>query len=85
MGAEGASKILFRNQLKETEDPSSLLKDFTEKYRKEFSNPYQVAEKGQIDKVIFPHETRLEIIKSLKFFETKREQSPKRKHGVFPV
>ncbi|MHA1985169.1 MAG: acyl-CoA carboxylase subunit beta [Promethearchaeota archaeon] len=85
MGAEGASKILFRNQLKKTEDPSSLLKDFTEKYKKEFSNPYQVAEKGQIDKVIFPHETRLEIIKSLKFFETKREQSPKRKHGVFPV
>ncbi len=85
MGAEGASKILFRNHLKETEDPANLLKDFTEKYRKEFSNPYQVAEKGKIDKVIFPHETRFEIIKSLKFFESKRDQSPKRKHGISPV
>ena len=85
MGAEGACKILFRNHLKDIEDPTNLLKEFTEKYKKEFSNPYHVAEKGQIDKVIFPHETRLEIIKSLKFFETKRDQSPKRKHGISPV
>ena len=85
MGVEGACKILFRNHLKETEDSPNLLKDFTEKYRKEFSNPYQVAEKGQIDKVIFPHETRFEIIKCLKFFESKRAQSPKRKHGISPV
>ncbi|MHA2038560.1 MAG: acyl-CoA carboxylase subunit beta [Promethearchaeota archaeon] len=85
MGAEGASKILFRNQLKEIEDPTKLLQDFAEKYKKEFSNPYQVAEKGQIDKVIFPHETRFEIVKSLKFFESKRDQSPKRKHGISPV
>ncbi len=85
MGAEGACKILFRNHLKEIEDPTNLLKEFTEEYKKEFSNPYHVAEKGQIDKVIFPHETRLEIIKSLKFFETKRDQSPKRKHGISPV
>jgi len=85
MGAEGACNILFRNHLKETEDPTNLIKEFTEKYKKEFSNPYQVAEKGQVDKVIFPHETRLEIIKSLKFFETKRVQSPKRKHGISPV
>jgi acetyl-CoA carboxylase carboxyltransferase component len=85
MGAEGASKILFRNKLKEAIDPTNLLKDFTEKYRKEFSNPYQVAEKGQLDKVIFPHETRSEIVNSLKFFESKRDHSPKRKHGISPV
>jgi propionyl-CoA carboxylase beta chain len=85
MGAEGACQILFRNHLKEAEDPTKLLEEFTEKYTKEFSNPYQVAEKGQLDKIIFPHETRLEIIKSLKFFETKRDQTPKRKHGISPV
>ena len=85
MGAEGACKILFRNHLKEVEDPDMLLKDFSEQYKKEFSNPFQVAEKGHIDKVIFPHETRNEIIKSLNFFETKREQTPKRKHGISPV
>lgn len=85
MGAEGACKILFRNQLREAEDPDILLKDFTIQYKGEISNPFQVAENGHIDKVIYPHETRDEIIKSLKFFETKREQTLKRKHGISPV
>ncbi|MFX1346452.1 MAG: acyl-CoA carboxylase subunit beta [Promethearchaeota archaeon] len=85
MGAEGACKILFRNHLKEGEDPDILLKDFSKQYKKEFLNPFQVAETGRIDKVIFPHETRNEIIKSLQFFETKREQPPRRKHGISPV
>ncbi|MFX1325440.1 MAG: acyl-CoA carboxylase subunit beta, partial [Promethearchaeota archaeon] len=85
MGADGACKILFKNQLKEVEDPDILLKVFTEQYKKEILNPFRVAEKGQLDKIIFPHETRIEIIKILKFFETKREQTPRRKHGVFPV
>ncbi|MFX1498740.1 MAG: acyl-CoA carboxylase subunit beta [Promethearchaeota archaeon] len=85
MGAKGACKILFRNHLKEVKDPEILLKDFSNQYKKEFLNPFRVAEKGQVDTVIFPHETRNEIIKSLKFFETKREQSPKRKHGISPV
>jgi acetyl-CoA carboxylase carboxyltransferase component len=85
MGAEGACKILFRNHLKEEEDPDMFLKDFSEQYKNEISNPFQVAEKGHIDKVIFPHETRNEIIKSLNFFDTKREQTPRRKHGISPV
>jgi acetyl-CoA carboxylase carboxyltransferase component len=85
MGAEGACRILFRKYLREAEDPDILLKDFTTQYKGEISNPFQVAEKGHIDKVIYPHETRDEIIKSLKFFETKREQTLKRKHGISPV
>lgn len=85
MGANGACKILFKNQLKEVEDPDVLLKVFKEQYKREILNPFLVAEKGQLDKIIFPHETRIEIIKVLKFFETKREQTPRRKHGIFPV
>jgi acetyl-CoA carboxylase carboxyltransferase component len=85
MGAEGACNILYRNLLKNAEDPGNLLDNFTEQYKQEFSNPYQVAEQGYIDNVIFPHETRDEIIKSLKFLATKREQTPKRKHGISPV
>jgi acetyl-CoA carboxylase carboxyltransferase component len=85
MGAEGACKILFRNHLNEVEDPDIILKDFSKKYKREFSNPFRVAERGQVDKVIFPHETRNEIIKSLKFFESKRELTPRRKHGISPV
>ncbi|MFX1364769.1 MAG: acyl-CoA carboxylase subunit beta [Promethearchaeota archaeon] len=85
MGAEGACRILFRNRLKEVEDPEELLRNFTEQYKKEFANPFQVAEEGYVDKVIFPHETRDEIIKSIKILENKREQTPKRKHGISPV
>ena len=85
MGAEGACKILYRNHLKNAEDPEKLLNGFTEQYKREFSNPYQVAEQGYLDNVIFPHETRDEIIKGLNFLTTKREQTPKRKHGISPV
>ncbi|MFX1326588.1 MAG: acyl-CoA carboxylase subunit beta [Promethearchaeota archaeon] len=85
MGAEGACKILYRNNLKEAEDPAKLLKNFTKQYKQEFSNPYQVAEQGYIDNVIYPRETRTEIIKYLNLLTTKREQSPKRKHGIIPV
>ena len=85
MGAEGACKILYRNHLKNAEDPEELLNDFTIQYKREFSNPYQVAEQGYLDNVIFPHETRDEIIKALNFLTTKREQTSSRKHGISPV
>ena len=85
MGAEGACKILFRNSLKNTDDPKEMLKNFTEQYKREFSNPYQVAEQGYLDNIIFPHETRNEIIKGLNFLSSKREQAPRRKHGISPV
>ena len=85
MGAEGACKILFRNSLKDADDPREMLRNFTEQYKREFSNPYQVAEQGYLDNVIFPHETRKEIIKGLNFLTTKREQTPRRKHGISPV
>ena len=85
MGAEGACKILFRHSLKDAKDPKEMLRDFTEQYKREFSNPYQVAEQGYLDNVIFPHETREEIIKGLNFLTTKREQTPRRKHGISPV
>ncbi|MHA2008976.1 MAG: acyl-CoA carboxylase subunit beta [Promethearchaeota archaeon] len=85
IGAEGACRILYNKQLQKAEDPEKLLNDFTEKYKQEFSNPYQVAEQGYLDNVIFPHETRDEVIKGLKFLATKREQTPRRKHGISPV
>jgi acetyl-CoA carboxylase carboxyltransferase component len=85
MGAEEACKILYRKDLKKTEDPIKMLKNFSEQYKREFFNPYQVAEQGHIDNIIYPHETRSEIIKYLSFLATKREQIPKRKHGIIPL
>ena len=85
MGAEGACRILYKNKLKEEENPETVLEEFTNEFKEEFANPYQAAELGYVDKVIFPEETRSEIIASLLLLQNKREQSPRRKHGISPV
>ncbi|MHA1198774.1 MAG: acyl-CoA carboxylase subunit beta [Candidatus Heimdallarchaeaceae archaeon] len=85
MGSEGACRILYRSKLKEASNPEQVLEEFTEKFKEEFANPYQAAELGYVDKVIFPEETRNEIIVSLSILRNKREQTPRRKHGIFPV
>ena len=85
MGAEGAARILHRKKLKEAEDPKKVLADFTQQFKEEFANPYQAAEKGYVDKVIFPEETRREIAVALHLLQNKREHSPRRKHGISPV
>ncbi|MHA1611735.1 MAG: acyl-CoA carboxylase subunit beta [Promethearchaeota archaeon] len=85
MGAEGACNILYRKKIKTADDPEKILEDFVSHYKQEFSNPFQVAELGHIDKVIYPRETRKIICTSLEFLRNKRQDVPKRKHGVFPV
>ncbi len=85
MGSEGACRILYRGKLKEAENPDQVLDEFTNQFKEEFANPYQAAELGYVDKVVFPEETRNEIIVSLSILRNKREQAPKRKHGIFPV
>ncbi|MHA1777371.1 MAG: methylmalonyl-CoA carboxyltransferase [Promethearchaeia archaeon] len=85
MGAEGACKILYRKKIKASPNPKIALQNYITAYKQEFSNPYQVAELGYVDKVIYPSETRSIVINSLKFLTNKRENVPKRKHGVFPV
>ena len=85
MGPEGAVKILYRKKLKDLDNPEEVLADFTEQFKDEFSNPYQASEKGYVDKVIFPEETRREILVALHVLRNKRDNTPKRKHGVSPV
>ncbi|MHA2255583.1 MAG: acyl-CoA carboxylase subunit beta [Candidatus Heimdallarchaeaceae archaeon] len=85
MGSEGAVKILYRKKLKEENEPEKVLADFAQKFKDEFANPYQAAEKGYIDKVIHPEETRREIVLALHLLQNKREQTPRRKHGISPV
>jgi len=85
MGAEGACKILYRNKLREADNTEEVLESFTKQFENEFANPYQAAELGYVDKVIFPEETRSEIISSYSVLRNKREQTPRRKHGIFPV
>lgn len=85
MGPDGAIAILYRKELAESEDPITLKKEFTQKYRDEVANPYIADEKGFIDEVIDPAMTRRKIITCLESLKRKTELRPKRKHGNLPL
>ncbi|MDD4364496.1 MAG: acyl-CoA carboxylase subunit beta [Synergistales bacterium] len=84
MGAEGAANIIFAREIKDSSDPASTRAEKIEDYREAFANPYQAASRGFVDRVILPEETRLELHRALTVTESKREQRPKRKHGIMP-
>ena len=85
MGAEGAVGVLYRKDLAETTNPdetrAKLIGDFTEK----FANPYVAAERGFIDEVIEPSQTRPKIIRALSMLRNKVDSNPPRKHGNIPL
>ncbi len=85
MGPEGAVNIVFRNELKEAENPVERRKELVQEYRDNFANPYVAAGKGYIDDVIDPRETRDKIIAGFKACEGKRVDNPRKKHGNIPV
>ncbi|MFV0366574.1 MAG: acyl-CoA carboxylase subunit beta [Mangrovibacterium sp.] len=85
MGPDGAIAILYRKELAEADDPAVLKKELTQKYRDEVTNPYIADEKGYIDEVIDPAQTRHKIINCLKALERKSEGRPRRKHGNVPL
>jgi propionyl-CoA carboxylase beta chain len=85
MGAEGACNIIFRNEIKNAEDPEAKRKELVEEYKEKFANPYKAAEKGYIDAVIYPQETRHYLLSGLNAVKSKRVSRPKRKHGNIPL
>lgn len=85
MGARGAVNILHRRELAESEDPATLQADFEQRYAQEFANPWRAAERGYIDAVIMPSETRQQLVRGLRLTATKRESGPARKHGNIPL
>ncbi len=85
MGAEGAVNIVYRRELQKAEDPEVLRKVKVEEFRERFANPYIAAERGYIDAVIMPRETRPKLIAALRMLETKRESFPPKKHGNIPL
>ena len=85
MGAEGAVNVVFRKEIEKATDPESRRKDLIREYRDKFSTPYAAAERGFIDDVIEPAETRPRLIKALRMLSTKRENIPARKHGNIPL
>jgi len=85
MGAEGAVNIVFKKEIEKADDPSARKRELIREYREKFSTPYAAAERGFIDDVIEPAETRARLIKSLRMLSTKRESVPARKHGNIPL
>ena len=85
MGASGAVEIVYRRDLAAAKDPDTLRKGLTDDYEEKYSNPYVAAERGFIDDVIDPAETRQVLARSLDLLRGKREELPKRKHGNVPL
>ena len=85
MGAKGAVEILHRRELAQAEAPDQLHAEFEAAYQRDLANPWRAAERGYLDAVIRPSETRVELIKALRFTASKRTQRPARKHGNIPL
>ena len=85
MGASGAVEILYRKQLAEADDPAAERDRLVREYDDELTNPYVAADRGYIDQVIYPHETRAQVIRALRLLRTKRETLPPKKHGNIPL
>jgi acetyl-CoA carboxylase carboxyltransferase component len=85
MGAEGAVNVVFRKEIERADDPAGRRAELIDEYREKFSTPYAAAERGFIDDVIEPAETRPRLIKALRMLSTKRESVPARKHGNIPL
>jgi len=85
MDGNGAASILFRREIDEAADPVARKAELVEEYAERFANPYAAAERGYVDDVIDPRETRKVLISSLRMLRTKRENLPSRKHGNGPL
>jgi propionyl-CoA carboxylase beta chain len=85
MGAKGAAEIIFKKEISEAKDPAAKWKEKEEEYMKLFANPYKAAERGFIDEVIRPDETRQKLIKAFEMLQNKAVKLPRKKHGNIPL
>jgi len=85
MGPEGAVNIVYRRELQKAEDPETLRRRNIAEFRERFANPYIAAERGWVDDVIQPCDTRPKLITALRMLENKRDTNPPKKHGNMPL
>jgi len=85
MGAQGAANILYRKQLAKADDPEALRAKVVQEYEDTLVNPYVAAERGYVDSVIPPSQTRAYVVKALRMLRNKRESLPPKKHGNIPL
>ncbi len=85
MGAKGASEIIFKKEINTAKDPKQKLKEKEAEYAQKFATPYRAAQRGFIDEVITPENTRRKLIKAYAMLENKAVKLPKKKHGNIPL
>lgn len=85
MGAKGASEIIFKKEIKSADDPAAKLKEKETEYADKFAHPYLAAERGFVDEVIEPSETRRRLIRAFHMLKKKETKRPDRKHGNIPL
>ncbi|MFN7099655.1 MAG: carboxyl transferase domain-containing protein, partial [Flavobacterium sp.] len=85
MGAKGASEIIFKKEINEAADHEAKLLEKEGEYANLFANPYTAAQRGFIDEVIHPQDTRRKLLKAFSMLETKEVVLPNRKHGNIPL
>lgn len=85
MGAKGAAEIIFKREIANSADPQKKWLEKEAEYAELFANPYRAAERGIVDEVIFPNETRSRVISGFKMLENKNESLPPKKHGNIPL
>jgi len=85
MGPEAAVNVIYRRDIASSPTPETRRERLMDDYRARFTNPYSAAERGFVDDVIVPHETRPKVIAALEALQTKRAPAPKRKHGNIPL
>ena len=85
MGPQGAVEIIYRRELQQAADPVARREELVEQYAEKYANPFAAAERGYVDDVIDPVDTRRKVVAGLRMLRSKREQLPKRKHGNVPL
>jgi propionyl-CoA carboxylase beta chain len=85
MGPEGAVNILYKRELEKADDPIAARAARVAEFREKFANPYVAADRGFVDEVIRPRQTRAKLITALAALETKRDRNPPKKHGNIPL
>ena len=85
MGPQGAVEIVYRRELQQAADPTARRAQLVAEYTEKYANPYAAAERGFVDDVIDPAETRIKLVEGLRVLRTKRDEVPQRKHGNIPL
>jgi propionyl-CoA carboxylase beta chain len=85
MGPKGAVEIIFKKEIANAKDPEIEIEKKVNEYREKFANPYITAERGFVDDVILPGETRIKLVNAFNLLRTKVDTNPKKKHGNIPL